>query len=111
MFVDRQFSGAPLTPIPCPAAIGLGWLPEWHESPTGLLPEVLDWRARVRGTESPRPPGGSALAKHPRDTSSPRIKKEERTFKWMGDRFVFQDYGESDDREEFTSVAPFFERL
>src|ERR1035437_8364122 len=76
MFVDRQFSGAPLTPIPCPAAIGLGWLPEWHESPTGLLPEVLDWRARVRGTESPRPPGGSALAKHPRDTSSPRIKKE-----------------------------------
>jgi hypothetical protein len=29
----------------------------------------------------------------------------------MGDRFVFQDYGESDDREEFTSVAPFFERL
>jgi hypothetical protein len=31
--------------------------------------------------------------------------------KWIRDRFVFQDYGESDDREEFTAVAPFFERL
>jgi hypothetical protein len=31
--------------------------------------------------------------------------------KWIGDRFVFQDYGESDDREEFTSDALFLERL
>jgi hypothetical protein len=31
--------------------------------------------------------------------------------KWIGDRFVFQDYGESDDREEFTAEAPFLERL
>ena len=31
--------------------------------------------------------------------------------KWIRDRFVFQDYGESDDREEFTAEAPFFERL
>jgi hypothetical protein len=31
--------------------------------------------------------------------------------KWIQDHFVFQDYGESDDREEFTAVAPFFERL
>jgi len=30
---------------------------------------------------------------------------------WVGDRFVFQDYGESEDREEFTSNDLFLERL
>jgi hypothetical protein len=31
--------------------------------------------------------------------------------KLIGGRFVFQDYGESDDREEFSTEAEFFERL
>ena len=31
--------------------------------------------------------------------------------KWLGDRFVFQDYGESEDREEFSTEAEFFDRL
>jgi hypothetical protein len=30
---------------------------------------------------------------------------------WIRDRFVFQDYGESEDREEFTEDAPFLAQL
>lgn len=31
--------------------------------------------------------------------------------KWLGDRFVFQDYGESEEREEFTTDEAFLVRL